>query len=92
MAQLRLFKQPLGGWPKDPALKTVGRYLQVSCETGFEAYSLTHVLGKSNEDVAQIIQGAIQDIRDRRIHSYIYLYVQIRTILPLGYYLLTTVL
>lgn len=74
MVQLHIFKQPLAGWPKDPALKKVGQYMQVNCESGFEAYAmalLTRVLGMNNEEVRQIIAGAIRDLRDKKIHAWV---------------------
>ncbi|KAI5843100.1 S-adenosyl-L-methionine-dependent methyltransferase [Morchella snyderi] len=72
--QLHVKKQPLGGWPKNPGLKKVGQYLQICCETGFEAYSMalfTRVLGMTSEEVMRLVAGSINDIRDRKIHSYI---------------------
>lgn len=74
MRQLHRFKQPLGGWPKDPVLKKVGQYIQISTESGFEAYALalmTRVLGKTNDEAIEIINGAIKDANNRKIHSYV---------------------
>lgn len=69
----RMFKLPLGTWPRDPTQKKLGAYFQLVADTGFEAYAMalfTRELGMSKEEVHELINHAKKESRDRRYHSY----------------------
>ncbi|KAM0191652.1 hypothetical protein ACHAPI_008703 [Fusarium lateritium] len=68
------YKIPIGGWPKDPSMAQIGRFLQQTLENDLEGYSflLWNQVLKWPEDEYQIflmqIRGAL---RNRKVHSYI---------------------
>jgi hypothetical protein len=71
-------KQPQGIWPKDKRLKRIGALALLQCETGVEAYALatlTRVCGMSEEDAKKLCDDALQELKDRKHHSYHDLYV-----------------
>ena len=66
------FKVPIGPWPKDKHLKTVGSFNLVQIEDGLEAFTLrlfTTVLGWQLEEVQVLLANVRKDIRDPRIHA-----------------------
>ena len=67
---------PLGTWPRDPALKEVGRWFRVQfLEMALEAYTLalfTRAGGWSNEEVQVLLALVRQELRTNRVHLYTY--------------------
>jgi hypothetical protein len=67
---------PLGTWPKDPALKEIGRWFRMQfLEMALEAYSLalfTRVGGWKNEEVQVLFAKVREELKTNRIHLYTY--------------------
>lgn len=71
---VKLEKQPIGTWPKDPFQKKLGAYSQLLSESGFEALGIaifTRVLGMSEEECRRIIDDCVEEVRSGKVHSYI---------------------
>lgn len=69
----KVIKMPLGTWPASKKDKEVGAYCLLASNTGFEAYGLallTGGLGWTVEEVKELIDTAMKQAKDRRIHSY----------------------
>ncbi|CAG1980451.1 unnamed protein product [Fusarium graminearum] len=68
------YKVPVGGWPKDPAMAEVGRFMLQTLLNDPEGYSFVlwnHVL-KWPEDEYQIFLMQVRKaLRNRKVHSYI---------------------
>lgn len=63
---------PLGAWPKDKHLKTLGTWNLLEVETGFEAAAmalLTRHAGWSKEEVCIVVAKALKDVRNFDIHG-----------------------
>lgn len=74
----RIYRQPIGPWPKDPVLKHTGAMALVMLETGIEAYSLaawTRILKMDPEDSKAKIKASLKAALDKRVHSYNHFYV-----------------
>ncbi|KAH8152227.1 uncharacterized protein LAJ45_03653 [Morchella importuna] len=72
--RIKLEKQPIGTWPKDPFQKKLGAYSQMLSESGFEALGIaifTRVLGMSEEECRKIIDDCVEEVRSGKVHSYI---------------------
>ncbi|EEH22097.2 hypothetical protein PABG_04308 [Paracoccidioides brasiliensis Pb03] len=70
----RIFKMPLGSWPKDKGLKEVGRFYFLECTQGLEGWSmalLTRVMGWGLAEVHVLLARFRQAMNDRSIHSYV---------------------
>lgn len=71
--KLYTFKYPWGAWPKNKELKVIGGLAAEMMKTGLEAYGLkvlTHVLGMPEEEARGIIERALGDMLNRKVHSY----------------------
>jgi len=67
------FKMPVGGWPRDPKLKDVGRWHLLDCYQGIEGWALallTRVMGWSVEDVQLFLAEMRLGLKDRKVHGY----------------------
>lgn len=67
------FKWPQNGWPKNPALKELGRWHLINTLDGLHGFTVrpfTAVLGMSVEEVELLLMNVRKDIANRRIHSY----------------------
>ncbi|KAJ5585305.1 uncharacterized protein N7459_005105 [Penicillium hispanicum] len=71
---LSVYALPFSPWPRDPYLKTVGKYQAVQLQQAIDSYSLrlyTQVLGWS-PDVAQIHNALVKkQLRDKNLHAYV---------------------
>jgi hypothetical protein len=68
-----ILRLPLGPWPKDKKLKEIGKWFQLSAESGFEAYGLalfTRVLGMDLEEFQRLVADCKAEVRGKRVHSY----------------------
>ncbi|OAX80651.1 hypothetical protein ACJ72_05014 [Emergomyces africanus] len=66
-------KLVVGSWPKDPALKQVGRYHQLECLQGCEGWALallTRVLKWDVDEVQVLLANFRSSVRDKSIHAY----------------------
>lgn len=66
------FRLPIGPWPKDKHLKSVGAWNLVQLEDGMEGFTLrlfTQHLGWKIEEVHAMIAKVRKDLRDPKIHA-----------------------
>jgi SAM-dependent methyltransferase len=71
----RIFKIPQGIWPRDRRLKEIGAFENYSLTNGLDAYLLrgyTAILGGDPNVLQIIIAGTKSELRDPRMHSYVY--------------------
>lgn len=69
----RDYKWPQNPWPKDPAMKELGRWHLINTLDGLYGFTVrlfTRVLGMSSEEVDVFLVEARKDIMNKRIHSY----------------------
>ncbi|KAL8865870.1 MAG: hypothetical protein Q9174_006647 [Haloplaca sp. 1 TL-2023] len=72
------YKLPIGPWPRDKHLKTVGAWNLIQIEEGLEAFTLrlfTQVLGWRTEEVQVLLANVRKDLRDPKIHAQFDFYV-----------------
>jgi hypothetical protein len=75
--QEKVFKIPLGTWPRDPGLKRVGLFQRTNFLDGLQAISLkpyTAVLGWSMEELEVWLTEVRRAIRDPKTHSFYYMF------------------
>ncbi|KAM0234168.1 hypothetical protein ACHAPO_006549 [Fusarium lateritium] len=68
------YKVPIGGWPKDPALAEVGRFMLQTLENDLEGYSFVlwnHVLKWPSDEYQIFLMQVRKALRNRKVHSYI---------------------
>lgn len=67
---------PLGTWPRDPALKEIGRWFRVQfLEGAIEAYTLalfTRAGGWTNEEVQVLLARVRAELKSNTFHLYTY--------------------
>ena len=66
------FRLPIGPWPKDKDLKTIGSWNLVQLEDGLEGFTLrlfTQHLDWKIEEVGVMLAKVRKDLRDPRIHA-----------------------
>ncbi|KAL1646551.1 hypothetical protein SLS58_003137 [Diplodia intermedia] len=71
--QTRMYKIPLGPWPKDPKMKEVGLVNLMQYLDGLEAFSFrmfTNVLGWKLEEVKVINAQVREELKSKSIHPY----------------------
>lgn len=71
-----ILKIPVGPWPKDKNLKTVGKFEYLNMTEGVEALSLrvfTKGLAWSPEMVQLFLMDVRKQVKDRKVHSYYHL-------------------
>lgn len=76
--QQRVFKAPLGRWPKDPAMKDLGHWWAENMSVGLAAFSLAYfsrVLGWSTEEIELYLVDVRKSLTDRDVHAYHRMYV-----------------
>ncbi|KAG5800728.1 hypothetical protein H9Q69_000287 [Fusarium xylarioides] len=66
------FKNPVGGWPKDPKQRSVGQFMQAAFEQDAQGTVLhmATALGWTEEEVTVFISHFRREIRSSKIHSY----------------------
>lgn len=76
--QQRVFKAPLGRWPKDPAMKDLGHWWAENMSVGLAGFSLAYfsrVLGWSSEEIELYLVDVRKSLTDRDVHAYHRIYV-----------------
>ena len=66
------FRLPIGPWPRDKTLKTIGSWNLVQIEEGLEGLTLrlyTQMLKWKPEEVQVLLADVRKNLRDPRIHS-----------------------
>ncbi|CVL00774.1 related to methyltransferase [Fusarium mangiferae] len=69
----RDFKVPIGGWPKDPRMKEIGKYAQATLEQDIEGYVLfmaNAVEGWTKAEVEVYISMLRRELRQGTMHPY----------------------
>jgi len=69
----KMYKLPLGTWPKDKRQKELGRWFWMAAESGFEAFGLallTRVLGMKTEEIQELIRESKEEVLTRKVHAY----------------------
>lgn len=78
MRRLLIFVQiPIGGWPKDPILKEVGKCQVIQSCAAIDSYTpmlLGKFLGWGQDEVQVLIAKAKKELRDPAIHIYLPVY------------------
>ncbi|KAI4263346.1 MAG: hypothetical protein L6R42_001503 [Xanthoria sp. 1 TBL-2021] len=72
------YKVPIGPWPKDKHLKTIGAWNLVQIENGLEGFTLrlfTQTLGWKSEEVHVLLANVRKDLRNPKIHAQFDFYV-----------------
>lgn len=67
----RIFKQPLGPWPKAKHLKQAGLMELLQCETGFHAYGMaafTRILGMPEETADKLCRDGYRAVLNKNVH------------------------
>lgn len=70
----RIFKVPIGTWPKNQTLSKVGLYGQAMCVDGLQGNSMktfTKGLGWTAEEVELFLVDVRASLKDRKVHSYL---------------------
>ncbi|KAK6528557.1 hypothetical protein TWF281_009798 [Arthrobotrys megalospora] len=74
----RMYKLPIGPWPKDKYEKALGSYnlanMLGACD-GFSLHLLTKFYGMSVEDLDALMDKVKAEMKDKKIHSYFRMYV-----------------
>ncbi|CAJ0543568.1 Ff.00g038160.m01.CDS01 [Fusarium sp. VM40] len=68
----RDFKNPVGGWPKDPKQRSIGQYTQAAFEQDAKG-TVLHMatsLGWTEREITVFVAHLKRDIRSPKIHSY----------------------
>jgi len=74
----KIYRLPVGAWPKDKKLKQLGKYQLANCAESLQAFSLmlfTEYLGWSVERLDEFMADVRRDLMNPRIHSYYNVYV-----------------
>ncbi|KAK1463539.1 hypothetical protein CMEL01_13608 [Colletotrichum melonis] len=69
------FKIPAGPWAKDPHLKDIGMLELIQLLDGLEGFSLRLLcgaLGWTKEEVLVLLAGVRKDLKDPKIHAWLY--------------------
>ncbi|KAL7269430.1 ATPase [Rhizina undulata] len=69
----RVFKFPVGRWPKEKEAKTLGTCWRQHCLDGAEGISLaafTRILGWEKEKVPEFLAGVYSDVKNPKYHTY----------------------
>ncbi|KAK6360107.1 hypothetical protein TWF730_006260 [Orbilia blumenaviensis] len=74
----KVFKLPIGPWPKDKYEKALGSYnlanMLSACD-GFSLHLLTKYYGMSVEDLESLMDRVKTEMKTKKIHSYFRMYV-----------------
>lgn len=73
-----VFKIPIGPWPKDPVLKSLGVHMRENVMSGLQGFSLaffTRVLGWSADEVEAYLEIVRKSLKTRKVHAYVNFHV-----------------
>jgi metalloendopeptidase OMA1, mitochondrial len=68
-----VFKQPINTWPRDPQMKMIGRFSELSFLDGLQAFSLGFFhrgLGWTKEEIEVFLVPVRKSVSDRSVHAY----------------------
>ncbi|KAL2126993.1 hypothetical protein VTI74DRAFT_11497 [Chaetomium olivicolor] len=68
-----VFRWPIGPWPKDKGLKTIGMYNRLGWEQGLEGWAMflfTKFLGWRVEEIQVLLAHIRRELRDSSIHAF----------------------
>jgi SAM-dependent methyltransferase len=74
----KVYKLPIGAWPKDPVLKEIGAIHLMQFLDGIEAFTMgpfTRVLGLTNEQAQAVLINARKDVKSGTIRAIVNLHV-----------------
>ncbi|PTB69704.1 S-adenosyl-L-methionine-dependent methyltransferase [Trichoderma citrinoviride] len=74
----RIFKVPLNGWARDPALKEIGQLMETNMQMGLSAFSLglfNQVYGRTPEEIEVSLVEVRREVSDPSIHAYLPIFV-----------------
>ncbi|KND91765.1 hypothetical protein TOPH_03891 [Tolypocladium ophioglossoides CBS 100239] len=69
------YKSPINGWPKDPHLAEIGRYIELTMDNDIEGYTMylwNQVMGWPMDEYQVFLMLMRKEIRSKIIHSYFY--------------------
>ncbi|EQL34605.1 uncharacterized protein BDCG_05258 [Blastomyces dermatitidis ER-3] len=75
---VKKMRVPVGRWPKDPKLKTVGTWNLLQVIEGMEGFSLalfSRVLGWSPDAIQAFVSEVVKDLRNPKMHAQFDLYI-----------------
>lgn len=67
------YKLPINTWPKDKALKELGKWNLINMVEGLEGYTVrpfTKIMGMSMEEVELLMMEVRKDLHNRKMHTY----------------------
>lgn len=73
-----VFKLPLGDWPRDPHLKSLGRMSEENWHAGLSGFSmglLSRVLNWTKTEIEVFLVNVRKSLSDKRVHAYHKVYV-----------------
>ncbi|EEH20462.2 hypothetical protein PABG_02721 [Paracoccidioides brasiliensis Pb03] len=85
----RIFKVPIGTWPRDKKLKKIGRYNRCVINGGLQGMSMktfTGALGWTLQEMEVFNVGVRKSVEDSSIHSYLPFHVVFAQKPPKSYY------
>lgn len=71
--QLLPYKWPTNHWPRNPKMKTIGRWSLANTDGGWEGMWLalfSRGLGMSREEIMVLCEQSRKELRDPKIHAY----------------------
>ncbi|EEH50193.2 uncharacterized protein PADG_06272 [Paracoccidioides brasiliensis Pb18] len=69
---------PIGKWPRDPKLKTIGTWNLIQIIEGMEGFSMalfSRVLGWSPDAIQAFVSDVVEDLRNPKMHALFDLYI-----------------
>ncbi|EDN04566.1 predicted protein [Histoplasma mississippiense (nom. inval.)] len=75
---VKKLRVPVGRWPKDPKLKTVGTWNLLQVIEGMEGFSMalfSRVLGWSPDAIQAFVAEVVKDLRNPKMHAQFDLYI-----------------
>lgn len=66
-------KEPVGPWPKDPRLKTIGAMVLLHGDSAFESYGMalfTRILGMDAKAAKHLCDEGLRAVRNKNYHMY----------------------
>lgn len=67
------YKMPINTWPKDKALKELGKWNLINMVEGLEGYTVrpfTKIMGMSIEEVELMMMEVRKDLHNKKMHTY----------------------
>ena len=71
--EVKMFKWPINGWPKDKKIKLLGEWCYVNMASGLEAFSMAPMMrahGWTPEEVTLFLMDQRKAMADKNPHAY----------------------